>query len=205
MIVPPSVKGPGKVVSYGGSQMWFENPKLVNSGCGIVAGLDAVLMLEGVTELTRAEYLERLNEAATYIKPINLPFEVGKRKILGKEFYGSFGVSANRFVKGVKALGRSRNVDISIRSFATKWRTKLVDAINSQCRVVLLIQAPLFNVTLKPPVGKGENVGFHWVSVEDVEENSIVVSSWGCKYRIGFEMLDKSTVAFRFYCIQTVG
>lgn len=83
--------------SFGGSQMWFENKVMLNSGCGIVAGCDAVMRLLDEDEFSKDDYMARLNEATTFIRLIMLPFKMKPLIIAGQEFLGSFGVSPARF------------------------------------------------------------------------------------------------------------
>ena len=65
---PPSIDG-----SFGGSQMWAPTPLMQNCGCGIIAGLDAIMRMEGESDISREDYLKRFDEASRYIRPILLP------------------------------------------------------------------------------------------------------------------------------------
>ena len=38
---PPKIIDKNGSASYGGSQMWLPDKVLLNSGCGVIAGLDA--------------------------------------------------------------------------------------------------------------------------------------------------------------------
>ena len=118
---PPSIDG-----SFGGSQMWAPTPLMQNCGCGIIAGLDAVMRIAGEGELSRDEYMKRFDEASHFIRPIILPGKHEKPKmIFGSEFLGSFGVSTGRFRRGIKKLAASRNVRIKVKSFIFKYEERV--------------------------------------------------------------------------------
>ena len=68
MSLPPKIYDENGRASFGGSQMWLPDPMLLNSGCGIIAGLDAITRLKGEEGMTRKEYFERFFEAKDYIK-----------------------------------------------------------------------------------------------------------------------------------------
>ena len=76
MSLPPKIVDKNGEESFGGSQMWLPDPMLLNSGCGIIAGLDAIMRLKGEKGLTREEYFERFFVAKDYIRPLT----VGKNR-----------------------------------------------------------------------------------------------------------------------------
>ena len=47
MSLPPKIVDRYGRESFGGSQMWLPDEMFVNSGCGIIAGLDAIMRLKG--------------------------------------------------------------------------------------------------------------------------------------------------------------
>ena len=63
MSLPPKIYDENGRASFGGSQMWLPDPMLLNSGCGIIAGLDAITRLKGEEGMTRKEYFDRFFEA----------------------------------------------------------------------------------------------------------------------------------------------
>ena len=63
---PPRIINAKGNRSFGGSQMWFENKVMLNSGCGIVAGYDAVMRLLDEDEFSKDDYMAALNEAITF-------------------------------------------------------------------------------------------------------------------------------------------
>ena len=105
MSQPPRIIDKQGEGSFGGSQMWLPDKMLLNSGCGIIAGLDAIMRLKGEESMTRDRYFDRFFEAKDYIRPITVGKSREERKILGREFLGSLGVSAGRFRRGVRKLG----------------------------------------------------------------------------------------------------
>ena len=47
MSLPPKIVDKYGQESFGGSQMWLPDKMFLNSGCGIIAGLDAIMRLNG--------------------------------------------------------------------------------------------------------------------------------------------------------------
>lgn len=194
---PPSIDG-----SFGGSQMWASTPLMQNCGCGIIAGLDAIMRMSGEGEISREEYLKRFDEASHFIKPILLPGKHEKpRKIFGNEFLGSFGVSTGRFRRGIKKLARSRNIGIKLKSFIFRYEERVKRYLEQGVPVIALIAAPFNNVKLLNNNGVPFNVGFHWVTCTGIDDRYLEVSSWGGRYRIELTDLDRPTAAVKFYAV----
>ena len=59
MSLPPNIFDRYGRKSFGGSQMWLPDDMLLNSGCGIIAGLDAVMRLKGEESMERDAYIDR--------------------------------------------------------------------------------------------------------------------------------------------------
>lgn len=197
LTTPPSIEG-----SFGGSQMWAPTPLMQRNSCGIIAGLDAVLRYEGISELTMNEYLKRLEEAARFIRPANLPGKHDKPvKIFGREFSGSFGVSTRRFKSGIKRLADSRGIRIRPKGFIFKYEDRARHYLGMGVPLVALIAAPFNNVKLINGNGVPFNVGNHWVTVTGIDDRNLEVSSWGGRYHIALEDLDKATAGIRFYAV----
>ena len=197
LTTPPSIEG-----SFGGSQMWAPTPLMQRSSCGIIAGLDAVLRYEGIAELSMDEYLKRFEEAARYIRPINLPGKHDKSvKIFGKEFSGSFGVSTRRFRRGIKRLAESRNISIKLKGYIFNYEVQTRHYLDMGVPLAALIAAPFNNVKLINCNGVPFNVGNHWVTVTGIDDKNLEVSSWGGKYYIELEDLDRASAGVRFYAV----
>lgn len=192
-------KGEG---SYGGSQMWYRDKILVNSGCGVIAGLELILFMQGITEVDKNEYLDLMDEAAGFIKPLRLPFKVDKVKIFGKTFMGSFGVTIPRLKRGLRKLSKDRGIDCKVRTYGTNIVERTRKLLDRGMPVVLLIRAPFNNVTMYYENGKpsGVKLGQHFVIVTDYDEEKdlFVISSWGEKYKIDPTDLRKFSVSARF-------
>ena len=121
---PPSIDG-----SFGGSQMWAPTPLMQNCGCGIVAGLDAIMRMEGESDISREDYLKRFDEASRYIRPILLP---------GKYSEASFW-EASGSVRGVseEASKSSRPPVISVSSLkasSSDMRRRSSAILTWECR-----------------------------------------------------------------------
>ncbi|MCR5060206.1 MAG: C39 family peptidase [Saccharofermentans sp.] len=189
------------VGSYGGSQMWYRDRVLVNSGCGVIAGLEILLFMQGIDEVNKNEYLDLMDEAAGFIKPLRLPFKVDKVKIFGKTFMGSFGVTIPRLKRGLRKLSKDRGIDCKVKSYGTNIVERTRELLDRGMPVILLIRAPFNNVTLYNSKGKSiSTLGQHYVIVTDYDEEKdlFVVSSWGEKYKIDPTDLRKFSVSARF-------
>lgn len=185
---PPSIDG-----SFGGNQMWMSTPLMQNCGCGIIAGLDAVLRYEGISVLTMDEYLRRFDEAARFIKPIVLP---GKR-----ENPKSFGVSTRGFQRGVRKLAASRGISLKIKGFIFDYEEKVRKYLELGVPVAALIAAPLNNVMIVNCNGAGSSIGFHWVTCTGINDKELEVSSWGGVHNIALSDLDRASAGVRFFAV----
>lgn len=194
---PPKVDG-----SFGGSQMWLASPLMQNCGCGIIAGLDAVMRHTGEDGITREEYLKKFDEAARYIRPIMLPGKHDKpRMIFGKEFMGSFGVSAGRFKRGTKRYAASRGIRLKIKGFIFNYENRVREYLKMGVPVVALLSSPFSDIRIVDSNGAGGNINFHWVTCTGIDDKRLEVSSWGEKYYIELADLDKASVGARFFAI----
>ena len=185
---PPSIDG-----SFGGSQMWVSEKLMQECGCGIIAGLDAVLRYEGLAELSREEYLKRFDEAARYIRPIVLSRDPEKPK--------SFGVSTAGFKRGIRKYAASRGLGIRAKGFIFDYENKVRHYLSLGVPVAALIAAPLKNVTLVNCNGAGSSIGFHWVTCTGIDDKHLEVSSWGGKHTIELTDLDRASAGVRFYAV----
>ena len=186
MSLPPKIIGKNGEESFGGSQMWLPDKMLLNSGCGIIAGLDAVMRLKGEERMTRDQYFDRFFDAKDYIRPITIGKSREERKILGREFLGSLGVSAGRFRRGVKKL---------------KWWKKIPDLLKSGDPLVMLFISPFKKVAVESPDGYKSMCDYHWVTVTGMEGDTLWVSSWGMKCKMSVSELRRIGVVLRFYSV----
>ena len=207
-MIPVSCVSKGGRPSYGGSQMWYEDKILVNSGCGIIAGLDSLLHLRGMTEVDRDTYLQMMSDASAYIRPIMLPFKIKPMNIAGREFLGSFGLTMHRLKRGLRKLAASQKVECRVRSFRRDFVNKTRAVLANDTPVIMLVRAPFENVKLisDTPGYMDETIGQHFVTVTDydAEKDMFVVSSWGRRYKIDIESLKKFSVAVSFCYIEDV-
>ena len=125
MSQPPKIIDKYGIESFGGSQMWLPDKMLLNSGCGIIAGLDAIMRLKGEERMPREEYFDRFFDAKDYIRPITIGKNREPRKLFGKEFLGSLGVSAGRFRRGIKKLAAKEGLKIRVKPFRFRWWEKV--------------------------------------------------------------------------------
>ena len=201
MSLPPKIIDSSGSESFGGSQMWLPDPMLLNSGCGIIAGLDCIMRLKGEESMTREQYFERFFDAKDYIRPITVGKNRESRKLFGKEFLGSFGVSAGRFRKGVKKLAVKEGLKVKVKPFRFRWWTKIPKYLESGDPLVMLITAPFNNVAVETPSGHKTMCGFHWVTITGMEDDTLWVSSWGWKCKMSIKELRQFNVILHFYSI----
>lgn len=199
---PVSCIDPDGRGSYGGSQMWWDDKVLINSGCGIVAGLDSLLHMQGVEEIGRAEYMKKLTDASTYIKPVRIPFWKKEIKVFGQYFVGSLGVTLPRLKRGLKKLIRSLGLTAKVRSYRRNFVERTKQVLKQDIPVILLIRAPFNNVTLydADSIQPRDKVGQHYVTITGYDEGRGMfdISSWGRKYKIATDDLKKFSVIARF-------
>ena len=171
---------------------------MLNSGCGIVAGYDAVMRLLDEDEFSKDDYMARLNEATTFIRPIMLPFKMKPLIIAGQDFLGSFGVSPARFKRGVKKLSKAHGIEVQIKGLGPGYKKKLPGYLEAGVPVAMLMAAPFKPVRLVSESGHEEKAQFHWVTVTGFDGNALTVSSWGNKYTIDLKDNTRfgSTAAF---------
>lgn len=198
---PPRILNAKGGRSFGGSQMWFENKVMLNSGCGIVAGCDAVMRLLDEDEFSRDDYMTRLNEATTFIRPIMLPFKMKPLIIAGQEFLGSFGVSPGRFKRGVRKLSKAHGIEVKIKGLGPVYKKKLPQYLESGVPVAMLMAAPFTPVRLVSETGHEERAQFHWVTVTGFDGEKFTVSSWGNKYTIDLKDIKKFGSAVALYAV----
>ena len=201
MSLPPKIIDKNGSASYGGSQMWLPDKVLLNSGCGVIAGLDAVMRLKGEESLAKDDYISRFFDAKDYIRPIIVGRNRESRQLFGHEFLGSFGVSAARFRKGIKKLAAKEGLKIRLKPFRFKWWEKIPKYLESGDPLVMLITAPFNNVAVVSPSGYRNMCGFHWVTVTGIEGDTLRVSSWGWECTISVKELRKFNVILHFYSV----
>ena len=168
MSQPPKIIDKYGIESFGGSQMWLPDKMLLNSGCGIIAGLDAIMRLKGEERMPREEYFDRFFDANDYIRPITIGKNREPRKLFGKEFLGSLGVSAGRFRRGIKKLAAKEGLKIRVKPFRFRWWEKVPKYLEGGDPLVMLVTAPFENVSIELPTGTKGNLGFHWVTITEM-------------------------------------
>ena len=188
--------------SYGGSQMWWKDKVLVNSGCGIIAGLEVMLNIDGVEEIDRDEYLEKMDEMSKIIRPLRLPFKGEPVKVFGRTYMGSLGVMFPVLVHGLKKIIKKRGLNYKVRTYQLNFEERTRALIERNIPVILLIRAPFKNVPMYDKDGKSIDfsLGQHYVTVTDYDEEQemFVISSWGDKYKIDPTDLRKFSVGALF-------
>ena len=201
MSLPPKIIDKNGMESFGGSQMWLPDKMLLNSGCGIIAGLDAIMRLKGEDRMSRDEYFERFFDAKDYIRPITIGKNREERKLFGREFLGSFGVSAHRFKKGVKKLGLKEGLKVRVKPFLFKWQEKLPGFLKGGDPVVMLFISPFKKIAVENPRGFKSMCDYHWVTVTEIDGDDLYVSSWGERCRMSVKELKSFGVILRFYSV----
>lgn len=201
MSLPPRIIDKNGLKSFGGSQMWLPDKMLLNSGCGIIAGLDAIMRLKGEESMPRDEYIDRFFVAKDYIRPLTIGKNREARKLFGQEFLGSFGVSAARFKKGVKLLAAKEGLRVRIKPFRFKWWEKIPKYLESGDPLVMLFTAPIKKVAVESPNGHKTMCNYHWVTVTGMEGDTLYVSSWGAECKMSVKELKRFSVILHFYSV----
>ena len=181
--------------------MWLPDPMLLNSGCGIIAGLDAITRLKGEEGMTRKEYFERFFEAKDYIRPITVGKKRKPRKVFGREFLGSLGVSAGRFRRGIKKLAVKEGLNIRVKPILFKWWEKIPEYLKDGDPLVMLFVSPFKKITVEYPDGWKAMCDYHWVTVTEMDGDDLWVSSWGERCRMSVKELKRFGVILRFYSV----
>ena len=201
MSQPPKIVDKYGSESFGGSQMWLPDEMFVNSGCGIIAGLDAILRLKGEDGMTREEYFERFFDAKDYIRPITIGKNRKERKLFGKEFFGSFGVSAGRFRRGIRKLAVKEGLNVKIKPFLFKWWEKIPQYLEGGDPLVLLFVSPFKKICVEEPSGYKVMCKYHWVTITEIDGDVLWVSSWGGRCKMSVTELKSFGVILRFYSV----
>ena len=203
MSQPPKIVDSLGRESFGGSQMWLPDEMFVNSGCGIIAGLDAILRLKGEENkgMTRDEYFSRFFDAKDYIRPITIGKNRQARKLFGRDFYGSFGVSSVRFSRGIRKLAVKEGLKIKLRSFAFKWWEKIPKYLEDGDPLIMLFVSPIKKICVEEPSGYKVMCNFHWVTVTEIDGDDLWVSSWGGRCKMSVRELKSFGVILRFYSV----
>ena len=67
--------------------------------------------------------------------------------------------------------------------------------------LVMLVTAPFENVSIEMPSGTKGKLGFHWVTITDIDGDDLWVSSWGYKCRMSVRELRRFNVILHFYSV----
>ncbi len=204
----------GMKCCYGGNQAWFDKRLARNSACASVAAANILLYMgiwgAGKTSLTKNDYRNYMSEVYYYLHPINISYPRGGLDLFYK-FTSIFGLNdlslgvptVSRFIMGVDALARDRQVDLEARvypeSVFKSW--SIVGAMDfiarglEKDRPVALLNA--FNRSLKNleyTLSNGHisrsDFERHWVVITEMEVDRdgrgvyIYVSSWGERVRL---------------------
>ena len=201
MSLPPKIVDKYGRESFGGSQMWLPDEMFVNSGCGIIAGLDAILRLKGEEGMTREEYFNRFFDAKDYIKPITIGRKREARKVFGREFFGSLGVSAGRFRRGLRKLAAKEGLKVRIKPIRFRWWEKIPEYLKSGDPLVMLFLSPFRKVCVEEPGGYKTMCDFNWVTITEIDGDDLWVSSWGGRCRMSVTELKRFGVILRYYSV----
>ncbi|PWJ68711.1 hypothetical protein B0O40_2435 [Ruminococcaceae bacterium R-25] len=201
MSLPPKIVDKYGSESFGGSQMWLPDEMFVNSGCGIIAGLDAIMRLKGEDGMTRDEYFDRFFDAKDYIRPITIGKNRKERKLFGKEFFGSFGVSAGRFRRGIRKLAVKEGLNIRVKPFLYKWWEKIPQYLEGGDPLVMLFVSPFRKICVEEPSGYKVMCQYHWVTITEIDGDDLWVSSWGDRCKMSVTELKSFGVILRFYSV----
>jgi hypothetical protein len=159
------------------------------------------MRLKGEERMPREEYFDRFFDAKDYIRPITIGKNREPRKLFGKEFLGSLGVSAGRFRRGIKKLAAKEGLKIRVKPFRFRWWEKVPKYLEGGDPLVMLVTAPFENVSIELPTGTKGNLGFHWVTITEMDGDTLWVSSWGTRCKMSVKELRRFNVILHFYAV----
>ncbi|MDD6073437.1 MAG: hypothetical protein ACI4OO_05000 [Otoolea sp.] len=169
--------------SYGGNQQWFPAKTVQNYGCGLIGAADLLLYLTG----EHSEYLFSMEDYLNWIRKLRWYFPL----------IPGFGMPGWFLSAGLNLYFRFHRLP-----FRAAWGTgrrileeEIVRMLQADLPVILSVGAPFpffwkkAGVTLYRraedkslvPVCR---IRAHYVTVTATREETLVVSSWGCRYEI---------------------
>lgn len=177
-------------MSYGGSQMWFDNSAIRVCGCGPVAVFDTLLYLTNRQKgtLSLEEYKRQLEEVSRRYFPLIKPFGIngillaaGTNRILRRYHlpYRTFwAVSGRKFWPRVEDLLRQDlPVVFSVGpNFPAIWQKNRLTFYQKQANGSYV------------PVSSAKS---HYITATGIDEEWLRISSWGNEYYIKRQEYDE--------------
>jgi hypothetical protein len=194
-----SVTGPNGN-TYGGNQQQCKNKTLKRCGCGLVAALDTLI------------YLGKYNPSVYLPECKALPLPVPQEKY--EQLLGSlcraylpvlypFGMNGVCLAAGVNLFFLRHSIPLKARwgISGAQMKKRIAEMISADIPVILAVgpNFPKFwqrknaSFRLSPVDGFTSSVGTraHFVTVTGIDDSWLEISSWGCKYYLSFQELER--------------
>ena len=177
-------------LSYGGSQMWSDNPTVKICGCGPVAVLDTLLYLTHRQErpLSLAEYIRMLEEMSKRYFPLVRPFGInglmlaaGTNRLLRKyrlPYRAFWAISGRKFWSRVEELlCQDLPVIFSVGpNFPAVWQKH---------------RLPFYRKTAEGVYILSSSAKSHYITATGIDSEWLRISSWGTEYYINRKEYDE--------------
>lgn len=177
-------------LSYGGSQMWSENPTVKICGCGPVAVLDTLLYLTHRQEspMSLAEYNRMLEEMSKRYFPLVRPFGInglllaaGMNRLLRRyrlPYRAFWAISGRKFWPRVEELLRQDlPVIFSVGpNFPAVWQKH---------------RLPFYRKTAEGVYILSSSAKSHYITATGIDPDWLRISSWGTEYYINRKEYDE--------------
>lgn len=164
---------------YGGNQSWLKSNQMRRVGCGIVAAANVVLYLQGSYEVTKAEFTQ-MAEKLSKRMPV-IPF-LGMNGVM-------VGILLTHYFRKIIPNLRAR-----CRFIPINFYKRIKKQLESGHPVILAIgrNFPILGGKRKLNLyirnsgkyEKSQEVSAHFVTITDLDDKWVTVSSWGKKYYI---------------------
>ena len=177
-------------LSYGGSQMWSDNPTVKICGCGPVAVLDTLLYLTHRQEspMSLADYNRMLEELSKRYFPLIRPFGInglllaaGMNRLLRRyrlPYRAFWAISGRKFWSRVEELlCQDLPVIFSVGpNFPAVWQKH---------------RLPFYRKTAEGVYILSSSAKSHYITATGIDSEWLRISSWGTEYYINRKEYDE--------------
>ena len=148
---------------------------------------DAIFFLQGILECRHGCVVQLLGGREDSITKLHA--------------LGSLGVSAGRFRRGIRKLAVKEGLNIRVKPFLFKWWEKIPGYLEGGDPLVMLFVSPFKKITVEYPDGWKAMCDYHWVTITEMDGDTLWVSSWGERCRMSVKELKRFGVILRFYSV----
>ena len=98
-------------------------------------------------------------------------------------------------------IAAKEGLKIRVKPFRFRWWEKVPKYLEGGDPLVMLVTAPFENVSIELPTGTKGNLGFHWVTITEMDGDTLWVSSWGTRCKMSVKELRRFNVILHFYAV----